>query len=328
MKNGNLKVFILLSLMLLASMPLQAGKKDKDKTIRLLYWNIQNGMWDGQTDNYDRFVNWVADKDPDICVWCEAEDHKVTGTSKTIPEDQRYLPEGWRELMQRYGHKYMFVSGRRDSFPQVITSKYPIDTVGQFIGEQPDSVVKHGCGWARVHIEGKDINIVTLHLQPFNYWPGVPKEEQEVSKSNCGGEKYRRLEMEWIINHTARTSPNPGKELWMMMGDFNSKSRKDNFKYKMSEASEYFLVHNYIEDAAPYYYDVIAEMYPGTFITSTFGQARVDYVYVTKPILKAITYAESVRDSYTKPVYSGISNYYHPSDHLPIIVDFSLKKIK
>ena len=23
---------------------------------RLLYWNIQDGMWDGQTDNFNRFV--------------------------------------------------------------------------------------------------------------------------------------------------------------------------------------------------------------------------------------------------------------------------------
>lgn len=324
----NCKLIISLFLLLFAASPLMAGKKDKGRTVRLLYWNIQNGMWDGQKDNYERFINWVNDKNPDICVWCEAEDHKVTGTSKTIPEGERFLPAGWKELMQRYGHKYMFVSGRRDSFPQVITSKYPIDTVGQFIGEQPDSVVKHGAGWARLHIDGKDINIVTLHLQPFNYWPGVPKEQQEESKKNCDGEKYRRLEMEWILNHTSQTVEKPGKELWMMMGDFNSKSRKDNFKYKMSDASEYFLVHNYIEEAAPYYYDVIAEMYPGTFVTSTFGQARVDYVYVTKPLLKAITHAESVRDSYTKPVYSGISNFYIPSDHLPIIVDFNLSKIK
>ena len=25
---------------------------------RLLYWNIQDGMWDGQTDNFNRFVGF------------------------------------------------------------------------------------------------------------------------------------------------------------------------------------------------------------------------------------------------------------------------------
>ena len=46
-------------------------------TLRLLHWNIQNGMWDGQNDNYDRFVEYVKSKDPDICVWCEADRKSV-----------------------------------------------------------------------------------------------------------------------------------------------------------------------------------------------------------------------------------------------------------
>lgn len=32
--------------------------KQEHKTMRLLHWNIQNGMWDGQNDNYDRFVDF------------------------------------------------------------------------------------------------------------------------------------------------------------------------------------------------------------------------------------------------------------------------------
>ena len=321
-------IVLLLSVSLTASFRLGAVEKKKDGTIRLLYWNIQNGMWDGQGDNYDRFINWINDKNPDICVWCEAEDHKETGSSTSKPKDAHYFPAGWRELMQRYGHSHMFVSGRRDPFPQVVTSRFPIDTVGQFIGSKPDSVVQHGAGWARLHVDGKEINIVTLHLQPFNYYRGIPKEQREQSQKEHGGEKYRKMEMEWILNHTIRTDPNPNKSLWMMMGDFNARSRKDNFKYKWSDASEDFLTHNYIEETAPYYYDVIAEVYPGTFVSTTYGQARIDFIYVTKPLLKAVTYAEVIRDSYTKPVYSGVSNFWNPSDHLPIVMDIKLKKIK
>ena len=33
---------------------------------RLLYWNIQDGMWDGQADNFNRFVGWVQKQAPDI----------------------------------------------------------------------------------------------------------------------------------------------------------------------------------------------------------------------------------------------------------------------
>ena len=69
-------------------------------------------------------------------------------------------------------------------------------------------------------------------------------------------------------------------------------------------------------------------MYPETFVPSTYEQSRVDYVYVTRSLLKAISKAETVRDSYTKPVFTGIKNFYIPSDHLPIIVDFNLNKVK
>ena len=45
-----------------------AGSCKAEQPLRLLYWNIQNGMWDGQNDNYDRFVEYVKSQDPDICV--------------------------------------------------------------------------------------------------------------------------------------------------------------------------------------------------------------------------------------------------------------------
>ena len=50
----------------LAVLLLAACQKPETTSMRLLYWNIQNGMWDGQNDNYDRFVNWVKEQDPDM----------------------------------------------------------------------------------------------------------------------------------------------------------------------------------------------------------------------------------------------------------------------
>ena len=60
------------------------------KELKVLYWNIQNGMWSDQADNYDNFVAYVSSLDPDICVWCEAESRYRTDTSikMQMPEDQ------------------------------------------------------------------------------------------------------------------------------------------------------------------------------------------------------------------------------------------------
>ena len=94
---------VILTLMLLSLSCLAGGK---GKEIKLLYWNIQNGMWHDQGNGYDGFVKFVQELDPDICVWCEAESRYVTdkAVKMQIPEDQ-YLPWNWDILAARYGHK-------------------------------------------------------------------------------------------------------------------------------------------------------------------------------------------------------------------------------
>ena len=74
----------------------------QEKTLRLLHWNIQNGMWDGQSDNYDRFVEFVKSKDPDVCVWCEAQSIWQTDSNQKMAEEDRYLVDNWGELAARY----------------------------------------------------------------------------------------------------------------------------------------------------------------------------------------------------------------------------------
>ena len=307
--------------------PLQAQKKNS-QNLRVVYWNIQNGMWDGQKDNYERFVTWVSGQAPDICIWCEGGSYLQAEDGELAPKDQRYLPQGWPELAARYGHEYVFVGGMRDPFPQVVTSKYPIESLGRFVGSAPDSIVVHGAGWARVAVQGKDINIITLHLQPYKYWRYLPDHKKAESEKNHGGERYRKMELEWIYDHTVKTCENPGQGLWIMAGDFNSRSRKDNFQYKWSLSNPNFMVQKYIEEETPYFYDVVAETYPEIFCPSHSGKSRIDYMYVTKPLLKSIRRVDADPDSYTKATPSGIKNYYSPSDHYPIIVDFNLSKIK
>ena len=327
MTMKRLFISLLMALLLLPSGFLHAKKKPANN-LRLLYWNIQNGMWDGQRDNYDRFVDWVKTQSPDICVWCEGGSYLMTESSRTSPKDERYFPAGWPEVAKRYGHDYVFVGGIRDPFPQIITSKYPIDSLGSFIGSKPDSVVVHGAGWAKVKAGDKDVNIITVHLQPYAYWRYIPDEQKDESARNYGGEMYRRMELEWIFNHTVKTHENPEDELWIMAGDFNARSRRDNFKYKWSLSDPRYSVHKYIEERTPYFYDVVAETFPEIFCPSHSGNTRIDYVYMTRPLLKAVRKVICAPDEYTRPVSSGVGNYKRPSDHMPIIVDFNLDKIK
>ncbi len=292
---------------------------------RLLYWNIQNGMWDGQNDNYDRFVEFVKAQDPDICVWCEAQSIWVTDSDQPIPANERYLVGNWGELAARYGHEYWGIGGWRDDYPQVITSKYPITYVDKILGEEPDMIVAHGAGWATIEVNGKTLNIVTLHTWPQAYAPGA--EDREASKAENGGDKYRAMEMKYICDHTIGTVPEAKDQLWMMLGDFNARSRVDNDKYGFSDDDPRLLVHDYIRENTPYI-DIIKERYPDKFIPSIGNkEGRIDFVYCTKPLYDRITSAEIVWDDYTTPVRAGenLPYFWRPSDHLPIVVDFDLK---
>ena len=249
----------------------------------------------------------------------------LTDSDKAMPKEDRYLVEGWGELAARYGHKYWGIGGYRDNYPQVITSKYPITYVDKITGEEPDRIVAHGAGWATVEFNGKTVNIVTLHTWPQAYAPGV--EDREASKADHGGDKYRAMEMEYICEHTIGTVPEAKDQLWMMMGDFNARSRVDNEKYNYPDDDPRLLVHDYILGNTPYI-DVIKEKHPGEFIPTVGSKSsRIDFVYCTKPLYDRITSAEVIWDGYTTPVRDPqeLSNFWRPSDHLPIMIDFNMR---
>ena len=53
-----------LSAVCISTLLISCGQKKEQKPLRLLYWNIQNGMWCGQDDNYEKFTTWVKQQDP------------------------------------------------------------------------------------------------------------------------------------------------------------------------------------------------------------------------------------------------------------------------
>lgn len=148
----------------------------------------------------------MKEQNPDICVWCEAESRYRTGTADKMTEyDEFYLPWNWDFLARRYGHQYVLVCGKRDTFPQVITSNYPIRIVKRVNGNGDDIVVVHGAGWAQVEVGGKTMNIVTLHTWPQKY--AYKAVNQAESIKNQEGDVFRAKEMQYICEQTIGTVP-------------------------------------------------------------------------------------------------------------------------
>jgi endonuclease/exonuclease/phosphatase family metal-dependent hydrolase len=193
--------------------------------------------------------------------------------------------------------------------------------MAKILGDENEVIVAHGAGWAQVTAGGRTLNIVTVHTWPHAY--AYRAEDQEKSKAENGGDAYRAREVDYICRQTIGDAKDGN---WLMMGDFNSRSRRDNYFYKYPDTDTRFLVHDYIHGFTPYI-DVIGSLSPGKFITTTGGEARIDFLYCTKPLFDSVVSAEVVSDSYTTPVRDPqkLSNFWHPSDHRPILVDFELK---
>lgn len=300
----------------------------KGKDIKVLYWNIQNGMWHDQGNNYDGFVDYVKSLDPDICVWCEAESRYVTDTcSKLKMPEEQYLPWNWDVLASRYGHQYTLIAGKRDTFPQVITSKYPLRIVKRITGNGDDIIVVHGAGWAKVDLgKGKEMNIVTLHTWPQKY--AYLAEDREASKAEKGGDRFRAVEIQYICEQTIGTVPGAENQLWLMTGDFNAISSIDNYHYEKDQSDPAFLVHDYVRNNTPYI-DVIEKEYPGEFQKSTLSGRRIDFMYLTPALYDKLTSAKIIHDgfadAYRDPRGKAVHNFCHPSDHYPIFITLKLK---
>ncbi|MBO4263643.1 MAG: hypothetical protein J5871_03060 [Bacteroidales bacterium] len=293
------------------------------KTLRLLYWNIQNGMWADQGNSYSNFVAWVKKYDPDVCVWCEAKTNYQTNSTSSI-SGTPYLPDSWATLAKKYGHSYTAIGGYRDNFPQVVTSKTAITTVQKITTTNNSSKpIAHGAGHHRVTVGGRTIDIVTMHTWPQKYGFGVSgTSAQETSASKNEGDAYRKYEVDYVVGKTVNNSSYSSRKYWLMMGDFNSRSRVDNWYYNYETNSTLLDAQDVIINKTSLV-DVIAKKYPGDFVSSTHGNARIDFVYASSAMYANIVNAAVIIDKWTTPVSTGLSNFWNPSDHRPILIDFS-----
>ena len=298
----------------------------KSSNLRVMLWNIQNGMWADQHNNYDNFVAWVKKWDPDVCVWCESETiyKDKTGSSTST----KYLPDGWKELCKRYGHSYAAVGGNRDNYPQTVTSKYPITTVLRITNTNvSNKPVSHGAGHFTITRSGKKIHIVTLHMWPQSYGFGVATADREASTAKNEGDLYRQFEMQYIIDQTVNNAKYANEEYWLLGGDTNSTSRLDNWYKGYASNSTKLLTHDVVLNQTDLK-DVIGHRYPGLFMASTTGTGRIDIMYASPKMYGLLDNAMTIWDSWTSLTAKSTyySSFMDPSDHLPLIMDFDLSK--
>ena len=303
----------------------RVGGEGRKGNLRLLYWNIQNGMWADQPNNYDNFVAWVKKYNPDICVWCESASIYKDRTGTSAAQADRFLPNGWPALAARYGHQHTAVGGWRDNYPQTVTSKYPVTSILKITNtDVSGKPIAHGAAIQEVNVNGRKLWFVTAHMWPQAYGFGVSSAGQEASKERHEGDYYREYEMNYIVAHTVNDSKYAAQQDWFLLGDFNSRSRLDNWFYQYAADNTALLTQDIVLNKTNLV-DVIAQSHPGQFITSTMGSARIDYVYASPSVYAQVADAMILMDKWTSSVKSTwYPSFYDPSDHRPILIDLTI----
>ena len=303
---------------------------DRDgSTLRVMCWNIQNGMWADQDNNYNNFVAWVKKYNPDVCVWCEGETIFNTSGDKVYGTN-RILPNAWASVAQRYGHNYWSKSEDRDNYPQIITSKYPINTLAK-IGQigTTDAYVAHGSGLFEVEFNGHSVYFVSFHAFAHAYDPKYTSsgtDAQNASAALYEGDYHREKEIRYVYEQTIEKYPSQSN--WLMMGDFNSISSLDA-EHHTGINDTNWLLHDHIL-GKDYLKDIIAERNaPEDFFSSINGDSRrIDFIYASPAMYDRIESTAIIIDSWTvlsqdKSV-SDKGYFCRPSDHRPILVDFKM----
>lgn len=236
-------------------------------TLRLISYNILEGMKLDQTTGKTELAAWVRSMNPDILA---------------LQEANRFTQESLERLAASYGHPYVVTNIKKgDNYPVALTSKYPVEVIAK---------ITEGVSHGAIHARIRGVNIVVLHL-----WPHATG-----SNGYADGNSYRMAEITAFLDGTLKA--HPGEVRWLMMGDFNSVSPLDADDLPGGVGLNYD-VHTKVLGSG--YHDLMRS-YRGYFIpscpTAAFagGNAtRIDFIYGSSAMLSDMTCVETVRDDFT-----------------------------
>ncbi|WP_256012209.1 endonuclease/exonuclease/phosphatase family protein [Desertivirga xinjiangensis] len=264
-----------------------------DDTLRVISYNILEGMKNDRAKNYDNFVAWVKSYDPDILL---------------LQEANGFTQESLQGLAARFDHPYVLTNLKAtDNYPVAITSRFPLES-----RRRVTLNVSHGAIFAK--LSNRNLNLVVTHLWPQNYWH---------QQGDGLGNDYRLQEINTVLDSTIRKFPQESN--WILAGDFNAVAAKD---YEAGNTANSYVVTDAIESAG--FTDAIHFLHgykqKGTSPNSvnnsftypfTYPGRRIDFVYATPAVLQG-TFA-------AQPIYDDFTRQY--SDHPPMIMDIDTRNI-
>lgn len=124
----------------------------QEKNIKIITWNVYEGMKLDTTPQKNAFGQWIKAKAPDVV---------------SFQEMNGFTQQRLEEFARSYGHPYAVLL-KETGFPVAITSKYPIVNTERVVDN-----MHHGFIKATI----KDITFFVVHLSPSKYW----KRQEEIN---------------------------------------------------------------------------------------------------------------------------------------------------
>lgn len=234
--------------------------------------------------------------------WVKAIDPDIVAYQEMNGFTQKTL----EKFAAQYNHPYA-IQSKEDGFPVALSAKYPIINVKKVVDN-----MWHAFIYAKIN----DIHVFVIHFSPFNY----KKKKEEVTN---------------ILAHAAEI---PANEKILIMGDFNSVSKRDAAEYseamlqgmrerEKKEAHIRNLNNGQIDYSVTG--DVEAAGFKDTFWlsnkkfvhsvpTKKYGTAnpkRIDFMFASPAMAKELKSSVIIHDIHTDQM----------SDHYPVLVTFGLK---
>lgn len=258
--------------------------------LKVLSYNILEGMKTDTTKGKQQFVQWVKDKNPDILALQECN----AFTQKTL-----------EELAASYGHPYAVIV-KENGYPTGLTSKYPIVNI-----HKVNENMTHGFITARIG----EYNILVLHLNPHKY----RKRREEIAVV------LKTLELQqdkknWIIMGDFNSNSPLDKERMKngrVIARQQELARKNPRIENLVNGNEIdYTVQQSILDAglldAAQRFDEKEKARTGKGVI--VSDSRIDFIYISKDLGKKLLHCAFIYDDFTRkfsdhrPIYLEIKN--------------------
>ncbi len=261
----------------------------QNKNMKILCYNILEGMKKDTTEGKVVFAEWIKAQDPDILA---------------LQEVNKFTQKKLEDLARSYGHPYAVLL-KENGYPVALTSKYPIVNVSKVIDN-----MHHGFIQAKV----ADLNIIVLHLSPHKYWKR--REEIKVVLETIASSPDKDKWM--IMGDFNSLSPLDAGHYTdgLLLKRYQEAKKKYSFHENLidNDSALDYSIHQAILEFG--LVDGMLQDKSFSVKNEPKGGSRIDFIYVSKDLKNKVTNGGFITNDFTR--------YY--SDHRPVYIELKADK--